>query len=102
MIKHIVMIRLKGDDPDQKKQAAIELKASIDGLLGVVPELISMEVGLNMNTKPSAYDLVLTSEFKTMEDLDSYRVHPAHKIVLDHLYKVMDQTAVVDYDTEQL
>jgi hypothetical protein len=37
-----------------------------------------------------------------MEDLDSYRVHPAHKIVLDHLYKVMDQTAVVDYDTEQL
>ena len=96
------MIRLKGDDPEKKKQAAIDLKAAIDGLLGVVPELKSMEVGLNLNTKPSAYDLVLTSEFDSLEDLDSYRVHPAHKIVLDHLYKVMDQTAVVDYNTKKL
>lgn len=96
------MIRLKGDDPEKKKQAAIDLKAAIVGLMGVIPELKSMEVGFNLNTKPSAYDLVLTSEFDSLEDLDNYRVHPAHKIVLDHLYRVMDQTAVVDYNTEQL
>jgi hypothetical protein len=102
MIKHIVMIRLKGDDPEKKKQAAISLKASIDGLLGAVPELKGMEVGLNLNNKSSAYDLVLTSIFDSLEDLDNYRVHPAHKIVLEQLYKVMDKTAVVDYETEQL
>lgn len=102
MIKHIVMIRLKDDEPERKKQEALKLKAAIEGLMGNVPELRSMEVGLNLNIKPSAYDLVLTSTFDSMEALESYRVHPAHKIVLEHLYKVMDQTAVVDYDTTSL
>ena len=102
MIKHVVMIRLKDDEPQRKRQEAVRLKAAIDGLMGNVPELRSMEVGLNLNTKASAYDLVLTSTFDSVEALESYRVHPAHKIVLEHLYRVMDQTTVVDYDTESL
>jgi hypothetical protein len=97
MIKHIVMLRLKNFGPEKKEENLSELKRLIEGLLGVVPELKHMEVGLNINTKPSAYDLVLTSHFDSEEALDAYRVHPEHKKVLDFLYEVTGETAVVDY-----
>ncbi len=92
------MIRLKETDEEQKRANATRLKDAIDGLMGKVPELRAMEVGLNVNTKASAYDLVLTSVFDSLEDLDAYRVHQEHKKVLELLYEVMEQTAVVDYE----
>lgn len=98
MIKHIVMIRIKDEDAKQRLLKARALKLAIESLMGQVPELKSMEVGLNLSTKPSAYDLVLTSEFESLESLDAYRVHPEHQKVLELLYEVMDQTAVVDYE----
>ncbi len=99
MIKHIVMIRLKDTvSAEEKLRNAKNLKEAIEGLMGKIPELASMEVGLNLSTKPSAYDLVLTSEFESVEALDMYRIHPEHKKVLELLYEVMEQTAVVDYE----
>ncbi len=68
--------------------------------MGKVPELKSMEVGLNLSTKPAAYDLVLTSVFNSLEDLDAYRIHSEHKKVLDLLYEVYESTAVVDYELQ--
>jgi len=91
------MIRVKGDSPDNKRRNAERMKAAIDGLMGVVPELLSMEVGMNLSTKASAYDLVLTSTFDSMETLDIYRVHPEHQKVLELLHELMESTAVVDY-----
>jgi hypothetical protein len=98
MIKHIVMIRVKGNDPEEKRKNAASLKDAIDGLMGKVPELKSMEVGLNVNENPKAYDLVLTSAFDSLQDLDAYRVHPEHKKVLELLYELMEGTAVADYE----
>jgi hypothetical protein len=98
MIKHIVMIRVRGKSPEEKRSNAILLKDAIDGLMGKIPELKSMETGLNVNEKPMAYDLVLTSVFDSLETLEAYRVHPEHKKVLDILAELKEQTAVVDYD----
>jgi len=93
------MIRLKeAGSPEAKLENAKKLKAAIEGLMGKIQELKSMEVGLNLSSKPSAYDLVLTSEFESVETLDIYRIHPEHQKVLELLYEVMEQTAVVDYE----
>lgn len=97
MITHIVMLKLKDFDESEKMEHLRSLKSGIEGLLGAIPELKSMEVGLNINKKPSAYDLVLTSRFNSLEDLDAYRIHPKHVKVLDYLRKVTEKTAVVDY-----
>jgi len=98
MIKHIVMIRVKGNNPEEKRNNAVILKDAIDGLTGKIPELKSMDTGLNVNQNPAAFDLVLTSVFDSLEDLDAYRVHPEHKKVLDILYDMKEETAVVDYE----
>lgn len=99
MVKHIVMILLKETEPAGKRNLhALELKKQLESLKKTVPELLKLEVGLNFNKRPSAYDLVLITEFNSEEDLDKYRNHPAHVEVLKFLKEVTEKTAVVDYE----
>jgi len=99
MVKHIVMLRLKEyDNKTQKLENALKLKKALESLKVFVDEIYSLEVGLNFNEKPSAYDLVLTAVFKSEEDLEIYRMHPEHKKVLVFLKTVTSESAVVDYE----
>lgn len=99
MVKHIVMLKLKEtENRIEKLENALKLKKAIEGLGYKIDEVKYMEVGLNYNEKPTAFDLVLTSTFDNAEALDAYRVHPEHVKVLDFLDKVIDKSAVVDYE----
>lgn len=99
MIKHIVMIKLRDFETEKlKKEKASQFKIMLEQLVDQVPELKSMEVGLNFSAKPSAYDIVLTSMFEDEKALENYRIHPEHVKVLDFLKQIMEKTAVVDYD----
>lgn len=99
MIKHIVMIKMKEFPTEEEKldKAKIFRKMLIE-LVDSIPDMKAMEVGLNFNEKPSAYDVVLISEFESKEGLENYRIHPEHVKVLDFLKQIMDKTAVVDYE----
>jgi len=93
------MFRMKDcDTPEEKKNNAIQLKESIEGLKNVIPEIKFIEVRFNINTKPSAYDLVLINDFDSEGTLDIYRNHPEHQKVLVLLKEVVEYTAVVDYE----
>jgi hypothetical protein len=99
MVKHIVMLKLKEyDNSAQKLENALKLKKALEALKIYIDELKFIEVGLNFNEKPSAYDLVLTTTFNTVEGLEAYRNHPEHKKVLVFLKTVSEQSAVVDYE----
>jgi len=99
MIKHIVMLKLKNyESKTRKLENALKLKKAIEDLNIHIDELKFIEVGLNFNEKPHAFDLVLTSTFETVDDLHIYRLHPAHKKLLVFLKTVTDESAVVDYE----
>ena len=99
MVKHIVMLKLKDtEDRMEKLQNALKLKKAIEDLSYKVDEVKYMEVGLNYNEKPTAFDLVLTSTFDNADALDAYRHDPEHVKVLDFLDRVTEKTAVVDYE----
>ncbi|MGM0612578.1 MAG: Dabb family protein [Bacteroidota bacterium] len=95
MIRHIVMFRLK--DKAEKQENIQKLKKAIEALEELIPEAKSIEVGLNINEKPSAYDLVLVSDFDNEEALERYRVHPEHQKVVDYIKQVNEDIAAVDY-----
>lgn len=95
MIKHIVMMKL-GEAPNQDERKE-KLAALLEGLEGKIEEIKLWEVGRNISTKPSAFDIVLTSGFDSLEDLDTYRVHPDHVKVLDYIKQVVTGIHVVDY-----
>jgi hypothetical protein len=99
MVKHIVMLKLKDtENRIEKLENALQLKKAIEALGYKIDEVKYMEVGLNYNEKPTAFDLVLTSTFDNGEALDAYRSHPEHVKVLDFLDEVTEKTAVVDYE----
>ena len=96
MVKHVVMLRLKDyDNKTQKLENALKLKKAIEDLKIYIDELKYIEVGLNFNEKPSAYDLVLISTFETESDLEIYRLHPEHKKLMVFLKTVTSESAVV-------
>lgn len=88
---------IKFSDRSSLKKVSLKVKGMIEKLLDEIPELKKMEVGLNVNSKPSAFDLVLTSDFDDENGLNAYREHPEHQKVLDYLQSIMEKAAVVDY-----
>ncbi|MFO8129035.1 MAG: Dabb family protein [Bacteroidales bacterium] len=99
MIKHIVMIKLKKFDSEEEKQSVADnLRGKLEHLVDTIADLHSMEVGMNIVNRPSAYDLVLTAKFDDLKGLDRYRQHMDHIEVLNYLFENTDKTAVVDYE----
>ena len=95
MIKHIVMWKFKADVAESDK---LEMKRQLEALKGLVPTLVNIEIGLNMADCPPAMDMVLSSEFKTPEDLKAYVAHPEHQKVVGFVKTLVCERAVVDYE----
>ncbi len=93
MIKHIVMFRFK----DEYKSKLEEIKHALEKLEESIPELLTMEVGLNLSERASAYDLVLISVFEGADELNAYREHPEHQKIVDKLKTYTSASAVVDF-----
>lgn len=95
MLKHVVLFRLK-DDKDKEKNIE-KLKEMLEALPGKIPLIRYYEVGVNAVPSDRTYDMCLISAFGSEEDLQEYRVHPAHQEVLEFYGRVKEDTAVVDY-----
>ena len=99
MIKHIVMWKLKefAEGKDKGENAKI-IKTGLENLQQKINELKFIEVGININNSPQAYDVVLYSQFENVEDLNIYQNHPEHIKVGEFVKKVVNERVVVDYE----
>jgi hypothetical protein len=97
MIKHIVMWNVRGDSPEDKRTAADDLKRRFEALVGQVPGLIRLEIGIDFSRVSYACDVVLYSEFENREALITYGEHPAHLKVREELKDVRIARYQVDY-----
>ena len=99
MIKHIVMWKLKDyARGTSKDQNALELKSVLEDLKNKISVIKQIEVGINFNKSSAAYDVVLYSEFDSLQDLQAYQKHPDHVKVVDFVNEIRDDRAVVDYE----
>lgn len=102
MLKHIVMWRFKEQaDGKSRQEHACWMKEQLERLVGVVPEIRALEVGVNVNPGPMAYDAVLVSLFDNAEALARYKAHPAHRAVSDYCKQVRENRTVVDYEVNE-
>ena len=95
MLRHIVMMKFNEDVA--KEEQSKQVKEMLLKLEDSVPSLQRMEVGINVNKTASAFDLVLTADFKDEDGLNAYRVHPDHVEILDVMKTTVDKVTVVDY-----
>lgn len=94
-MKHTVMFRLKGTDAERKELAA-KFAEALMKLPEIIPELKSMETGLNVNPAET-FDVILTAEADSPEDIAAYSAHPAHVACVDIIRGNIDCRACVDY-----
>ena len=94
MIKHIVMFNFKNEN---KKENMLKAKKMLEALLGSVPTLKSIEIGMNFAQEERAMDLSLYSEFEDEEALKLYTNHPEHLEVVKFIKSVALASKVVDY-----
>ena len=79
MVKHIILWKLKADLAD-KEAVKAGIKDGLEGLLGVVPGLVSIKVQTSCLDSSNA-DVMLDSAFVDEAALKDYAIHPAHVAV---------------------
>ena len=98
MLKHIVMWRLHEESDGRSRAENIQIfKSMLEGLVGQIPEIVELEVGINEKDAEPASDLCLVSSFNSLEDLATYSAHPEHQKVIEFAGKVVSERRVVDY-----
>lgn len=95
MITHIVLFKLKEADP----QIAAEMRRRLLELPARIPEIRHFEVGLNVVESPRAYDVALYSRFDSLETLQIYQDHPAHREVVAYIQSVTSSIVAADYES---
>jgi len=97
MIVHIVMFKFKEEN---RKANIIQAKQMLENLMGAVPSLRSIDVGVNFSEEERAMDLSIITSFESKEGLDAYAIHPEHLKVVDFIKEVVEYSKVVDYHKE--
>lgn len=94
-MKHTVMFRLKGTEAERKALAQRFADALME-LPAIIPELKSMKTGVNVNPAET-FDVILTAEADSLQDITAYSAHPAHAACVDIIRGSIDCRACVDY-----
>lgn len=97
MVVHIVMFKFKEEN---KSANIIQARQMLEELMGAVPTLRSMDVGLNFANEDRAMDLSIITTFESKDALDKYAVHPEHVKVVEFIKSVVEYSKVVDYNKE--
>lgn len=98
MIRHIVLFKMKPfPDAASRLSKLSEIKVALEDLTQKVPELLRAEAGINMNPAED-YDLSLTCDVNSMDDLEVYANHPDHVAVKHIIREVLEARACVDYE----
>ena len=99
MIRHIVMFKLKEFENAEAKQAKVnEIKERLEALIDKIEVLKYIHVDFNCNPAET-WDLILTTELATLEDVNTYANHPEHVAVAKGIIgPVKADRACVDYE----
>lgn len=92
MITHAVFFKFPTEHENKIRTAQQGLKS----LLGQIPQIQSLSVGINIIPSQRAYDLCLIATFSNLEDLADYREHPIHQAVARKIDEYCQSTVSVD------
>ena len=96
MITHIVLFKLA--DPSGENLAATRDKLLSMG--GKIDLLRHLDVGVDVIRSERSYDIALTTCFDSLDDLQSYQIHPYHAgEVVPHMKAVCSSIVAVDYES---
>lgn len=99
MIVHLVFFRFaENADGRTAAENMEQVKAKLEALPVAIPELRELSCGPDESRTPASFDFGLYTTFASWEDLETYRVHPAHQAVVELIKVVTTDRAVVDFE----
>lgn len=99
MVRHIVMFKLTEFASPTDKQAKMqEIKTGLEALIDKIDVLRMIRVDFNINPEET-WDIILTTELDSLEDVKTYANHPEHVAVSKGIIgPVKADRACVDYE----
>lgn len=95
-IRHVVSWKLATADGQERAEHAARIKSGLESLPAVIPELRSLQVGVAV-APGDDFDVVLISDFDSLDDIRAYQEHPAHLEVAGFIRSVVASRAAVDF-----
>lgn len=79
MVHHVILWKLKEEfSAEEKKEITKGIKENLEGLIGKVPGLISLQIVADKLDSSNA-DVMLNSVLESEEALKGYQKHPDHQ-----------------------
>jgi hypothetical protein len=98
MIRHVVMWKLMElTDGRGRMESAALIKTMLESLPALIPEIIRMEVGVDVVREGASWDICLIVDFQDVDALRRYQAHPEHVKVAEIVNRTREQRAVVDF-----
>ncbi len=100
MVKHIVLFKLADEaEGKSREENALIIKENLEALKDTISVIRKIEVKINLSAASADnYDIILDSEFDSLQDLKTYAVHPEHLKVGAYISKVRTSRAAIDYE----
>ena len=100
MIKHIVCWKLYDEASGRsKKENAEIIRQRLLDLKTKIPVIRKIEAGINAPAASSDnYDVVLITEFDSIDDLYFYRDHPDHQAFVRFIQPLRSHKVAVDFE----
>lgn len=96
MIRHILLFRFnQGVERTTKDEVVSRLRQ----LEELCPTIGKWTIALNFADSPSAHDVVEIGDFASVEDLEAYKAHPAHREFSDFV-RPLATWALADIELE--
>ncbi len=97
MVKHIILWKLKESlTEDEKTAARAEAKRRLENLNGNIDGMISLKV-ITDRLPSSNADMMLDSEFETVEALAGYQTNPLHVEAATYVRSVVEARLCLDF-----
>ena len=97
MVKHIILWKLKESLSEEEKTAArAEAKRRLENLNGKIDGMISLKVVTDRLPSSNA-DMMLDSEFDSVEALAGYQVNPLHVEAATFVRSVVEARLCLDF-----
>jgi len=94
-LRHTVCFRfVEGTTADQ----ATELKTALETLPDAIPEIVDYRCGPDLGINPDSWDFVVTADFASRADYETYRDHPVHQ----ELIRTMVRPLLADRASAQI
>lgn len=97
MVKHIILWKLKESFTEEEKaEARAEAKRRLEALNGQIDGMISLKVVTDRLPSSNA-DMMLDSEFESVEALAGYQTNPKHLEAAGYVRSVVEARLCLDF-----